>query len=241
MTSSLILRFERNTAGRDFLCGDVHGHLQKLDAALASVNFDPAVDRLFLLGDMVDRGPESARVLEYLERPEIHAIRGNHESWLVDYHDNTPMAPSLVDYTRHGGAWAIAMTPDERRPYADAFRDLPVAIELETEHGLLGLVHANCAVENWENLARVLRKPGLLEPHNMETLLYALQWDRSRIDFADPTPVAGVVAVVVGHTPVERPGWIGNHLFIDTGAWLTSADDRPLVLVEASKVRPPQS
>ena len=59
-------RFELNTAGRDFGVGDIHGYFTKLQAALDAIGFNPAVDRLFSVGDLVDRGPESAEVDTWL-------------------------------------------------------------------------------------------------------------------------------------------------------------------------------
>ncbi|MCA4078770.1 metallophosphoesterase, partial [Pseudomonas kurunegalensis] len=54
-----IKRFAANRAGRDFAVGDIHGHFTRLQAALDSAGFDPAIDRLFSVGDLVDRGPDS--------------------------------------------------------------------------------------------------------------------------------------------------------------------------------------
>jgi serine/threonine protein phosphatase 1 len=44
-------------------------------------------------------------------------------------------------------------------------------------------------------------------------------WDRVRIESEDRSGVAGVVAVVVGHTPLERPVVLGNVYHIDTMGW----------------------
>jgi len=72
--------FERNTQGRDFAVGDIHGHFTRLQAALEAVDFAPEVDRLFSVGDVVDRGPESERVLDWLAQPWFFAVQGNHEA-----------------------------------------------------------------------------------------------------------------------------------------------------------------
>lgn len=74
-----VQRFHLNATGRDFAVGDIHGHFGRLDAALAAAKFSPDHDRLFAVGDLVDRGPESADVLAWLERPWFHAICGNHD------------------------------------------------------------------------------------------------------------------------------------------------------------------
>src|ERR1700744_3027378 len=67
--------FERNTRGRDFAVGDIHACVSALLRALIEISFDPAVDRLFSVGDLVDRGREPERVFELLGRPWFHAVR----------------------------------------------------------------------------------------------------------------------------------------------------------------------
>lgn len=84
--TSFVQRFERNTTGRDLIVGDIHGCFTKLQAALDAVGFDRTVDRLFSVGDLVDRGPESDQVLNWLGQPWFHAVMGNHEQMAVMYH-----------------------------------------------------------------------------------------------------------------------------------------------------------
>ena len=76
--------FNRNQRGRDFVVGDIHGHFSALEMLLLQVNFDPEHDRVFSVGDMIDRGPESWRVIEFLNHPWFHSIMGNHEQMLLD-------------------------------------------------------------------------------------------------------------------------------------------------------------
>ena len=233
-TTPLIRRFTRNTVGRDFLCGDIHGHVKKLSLAMASVDYDGSKDRLFLLGDLVDRGPESDLVLDLLDVPGVYALRGNHDQWAIDYHDGRADAQL---YAMNGGAWFLGKAPAERQPFVDAFSALPLAIELETEHGLLALVHANVGNRHWQALAWVLSQPDMLSPGDQELLRDALMWDRSRVDRMDRTEVEGVLAVCVGHTPVERITSLGNTLYLDTGAWLPRNADKPFALLDASRIR----
>ena len=53
---SRVKRFAANTAGRDFAVGDIHGHFTRLQSALDKAGFEPSVDRLFSVGDLIDRG-----------------------------------------------------------------------------------------------------------------------------------------------------------------------------------------
>ena len=57
-------------------------------------------------------------------------------------------------------------------------------------------------------------------------------WGRSRITSKDQTPVTGIDAVVVGHTIVQEPAWLGNVHYIDTGAFHTGK----LTLIDAREV-----
>ena len=79
-------RVERNaTGGRDFVVGDVHGEFDTLEAMLASVGFLPGCDRLFALGDLIDRGPRSVDAVAWMERGRIAlSVRGNHEQMLLE-------------------------------------------------------------------------------------------------------------------------------------------------------------
>ena len=57
-------RFERNESGRDLVVGDIHGMFPHLSALLAQLEFDESRDRLFSVGDLVDRGPASTEAVE---------------------------------------------------------------------------------------------------------------------------------------------------------------------------------
>lgn len=213
----LIKRFSANTAGRDLIVGDVHGHFTKLRSALDAVGFDPARDRVFSVGDLVDRGPESEHVIDWLAYPWFHAVRGNHEDMVMRYAAGE-MATDL--YACNGGAWMIGKLRYERIEYGRAVAGLPIAIELETALGTVGLVHAECPLADWALFAAVLRQPGRLPPAELDHLIAMAQWKRDRFNSLDDSHVQNVRAVVVGHTPMERHTSLGNTYYIDTGAWL---------------------
>ena len=66
-----IPRIDPNPAGRDFVAGDVHGEFPTLERLLDQVGFETSRDRLFALGDLVDRGPDSAAALDWIESGRI--------------------------------------------------------------------------------------------------------------------------------------------------------------------------
>ena len=71
-------------AGRDLVIGDLHGEFDILEHALDTLRFAPGRDRLFTVGDLIDRGPRSADALEWLENGRFTgSVRGNHEPMMV--------------------------------------------------------------------------------------------------------------------------------------------------------------
>jgi serine/threonine protein phosphatase 1 len=223
----MLQTYGRNERGRDLIVGDIHGQFSKLAQALEAVGFDPeSGDRLFSVGDLVDRGPESAQALEWLAKPWFHPVAGNHEQLLRDYHLGLIPAPY---YVQNGGGWAVGMTPEERQPLVDALSALPIAITLDTERGPVGIVHANCPAKNWNELCSRLESEGQLPDDQpgqifVARMANACVWDRSRIQSGDETPVEGVRAVVVGHTPIQSSIVLGNVIHIDTGGWLAGRE-----------------
>ena len=68
---------------RIFVIGDVHGHLATFKALLHRLRLKPE-DRVVCLGDMVDRGPDSAGMVALLRsHPQLIAIKGNHEQMAI--------------------------------------------------------------------------------------------------------------------------------------------------------------
>lgn len=68
---------------RHWIVGDVQGCRTELERLLEHGRFDPAHDRLVLLGDLVNRGPDSAGVLRLARSLEAEAVLGNHDVRLL--------------------------------------------------------------------------------------------------------------------------------------------------------------
>lgn len=213
---NIIQRHGRNTKGRDFAIGDIHGCFSRLQTFLDGAGFDANADRLFSVGDLVDRGTESPLALDWLAKPWFHAVRGNHEDTAIRYACASPV--SIEMYSANGGDWFMDMAPSEQQRFAAIFQQLPLAIEIETSQGAVGIVHADCPTTDWQQFHVLLEKP------ITEALLTSTQdtclWSRRRIINMDRSSIDGIRAVVVGHTPLEQPTILGNVYHIDTGGWL---------------------
>jgi serine/threonine protein phosphatase 1 len=110
-----IRTFEVNAVGRDFAVADLHGSYSLLEALLKHVGFDPAVDRLFGVGDLVDRGPASMRCLQLLDEPWFHAVLSNHEQMMLEAFHGGYMGQFWL---QNGGMWGLGPLSDHvnRRP-----------------------------------------------------------------------------------------------------------------------------
>jgi serine/threonine protein phosphatase 1 len=197
-------KFERNRVGLDYVVGDIHGCFDRLRIALDQVGFDKSKDRLFSVGDLVDRGPASLDAMDWLDQPWFFAVRGNHEQMAINFEKGHNHA---FQYERNGGRWFINLDAQSQFRIAQRFNELPYAIEVDTPNGTFGIVHAEVPGNNWLRL----RDPGKEE---QEIAL----WERDRYMDDDQSLVEGIDRVYVGHTPVKRPVQLGNVFYIDTGA-----------------------
>jgi len=230
MSGDLLKKFAANQLGRDWIVGDVHGHFKRLQVELDARGFDQSKDRLFSVGDLVDRGPESDQALDWLARPWFHAVRGNHEEMAIDY--AAGQAPADW-YAANGGGWNISNPESTQQDFKHAFLCLPVAIELETAQGVVGIVHADCPYLKWQTFTQILTDAAVPLGEREHAQRMA-QWNRQRIDFGDKVGVQGVRAVVVGHTPLSHVTVLGNVHFIDTGGWL----GREFCILDAETLQP---
>lgn len=223
-------RLPANRGGRDFVVGDIHGCFDLVLRAMDRVGFDPAADRILSVGDLVNRGPHSHRSLRFLSYDWVACVRGNHEDLILRLHRQPDLPPATQAFLahHHGMAWWFSAPQSLRDAIADAFARLPIAIEVETPDGPLGLVHADVPHGlAWPDfLAR-------LEGGDARTVRAAL-WDRGRIRGGRCDEVAGIPRVAVGHC--DLPGGVtrfGNVFGVDTGAVYGGHGPGHLSFVEA--------
>lgn len=212
--SAYVKKFEKNIHGRDFIVGDIHGSFSLLQIALMDAGFNPVKDRLFCCGDLIDRGPESEYVIEFLTLPFVHSVRGNHEQMLLDlYKDGTPSKETLTYACQFNGLnWWLNVNKAKAASILNALKKLPYAMEIETERGTVGVVHAEVPLGiTWSEFVSSLETD--------ENIREICLWDRTRIENNDMSGVEGIDRVFVGHTPQSNGlKKYGNVYAIDTGA-----------------------
>ncbi len=230
-----LFRFEQPAAKRDrlkidmsgkvvYAIGDVHGCFSELKSLESIIQADSLAFNLpkliIMLGDYVDRGPESAYVLDHLLRPppigfQRICLAGNHEvamllyldgklpreAWLASggretlfsYGLDADHLAKLYGSTEKADEYVRRVIPDDHVRF---LRSLPIMVYSSR----LAFVHAGI-------------KPGVaLEDQEENDLLFI------RTEFFDNTDLLDRW-IVHGHTPIRFPRAAGRRINIDTGAF----------------------
>ncbi len=196
---------EQNIIGRDFVVGDIHGCYKLLMNCLKRVGFDPAKDRLFSVGDIIDRGPDSIKCLRLLQEPWFHMVRGNHEEMLINACGGGGGGESYNWWVSYG-AWAKWIDPEKMQAWARRLKELPIAMTIDLNEYQIGICHAETDGQNWRKMIE--------NPRSVDVML----WGRRVLRGKSPYDVEGVDITIHGHTPLDKPQWVGNRYFMDTGA-----------------------
>lgn len=225
----------QNYKGRDFVCGDIHGCFELLEEKLKEINFNTQQDRLFCVGDTIDRGIDSQAALYYFQQSWFFCIRGNHEQMLLDWITESPAFrnDAFRFHMHNGGIWVADYlgTPIHKladdinsddpvctlypalNHWIDAINKLPFAIEIKSARKKIGIIHAELPV--------YVKWPSLEAELNKTNVLYSILFSRKYIHSAKKNKyrIKGVDEIYCGHTIVETPQKIGNINYIDTGAF----------------------
>lgn len=207
---------------RYYVIGDIHGRLDLYEALIDAIEADdagrePADTQIILLGDLVDRGPQSAGVVArtrtWQEQRPVRVLAGNHEEMFLGAFERPEI---LRHFLKHGGRETIlsyglskkafnAMTLDELFDalptlIPQAERDYIASFEDMIEAGDYLFVHAG--IDPKVPIAQQKRSD--------------LLWIRDRF-LSHEGELEKVV--VHGHTIFKQVMDCGNRIGIDTGAF----------------------
>lgn len=101
-----------------YVLSDVHGHAKTLDRALDAVS-PGADDQIYVLGDMIDRGPDPVEVVRIVRSlPKACVLRGNHEQLMLEYLADPRDTNARVNWEINGGTTTRCALDALRRPQA---------------------------------------------------------------------------------------------------------------------------
>ena len=207
---------ERNRApgGRDWVVGDVHGCFRTLGQALRAIDFEHGRDRLFSVGDLIDRGPNSIEALEWLEGERFEAVvMGSHEAEMV----RLLQTGEILDPPKRYQQWMRQIPRQDLYRWHHALRPLPLAVTVEIAHGRVGIVHCGTWQDSWEATIEALEKRDITA---INTVLLGPD-NQAKREAPTGNKVSGIDRVIAGHRPVSEPQRTANCLNIDTGAGIS--------------------
>ena len=196
--------------------GDIHGRRDLLEKLLLQLESGPPV---VCVGDYVDRGENSAEVLQMLyQRPEITCLRGNHEDMMLGF---------LANPKAHGPRWL-------RNGGLQTLASFGIAGVTDTsgEHDLDAARSALQAAMG-EQMIRWLKTLPLTHLSGNVAVVHAAADPTHPVDDQDPdhllwghpaflrTTRKDGIWVVHGHTIVDQPQMDAGRIAIDTGAYAT--------------------
>lgn len=207
---------------RVYAVGDIHGRLDLFEQLLQRIEADnaargPADTTLILLGDLIDRGPDSRamvdRAMELVQAGNVRVLAGNHEEMLLVSMENDE---ALRHFLRHGGKetlFSYGLDPAEySRSTLPDLRERMAAL-VPGEH--IAFFHAmedHIVIGDYLFVHAGIR-PGV--PIEEQTTS-DLRWIRR--EFLDHADWHGHL-VVHGHTITDAPDVQPNRIGVDTGAY----------------------
>ncbi|MFS0516340.1 metallophosphoesterase family protein [Nostoc sp. UIC 10607] len=207
------------TSPRRIVIGDVHGHYEGLMTLLEAIA-PTSDDQIYFLGDLIDRGPHSSQVVNFVKRHNYPCLLGNHEQMLLNILTNErTSSPTMQAWLCSGGQATVASYHEAPIPddHLDWFKSLPTYLDL----GDIWLTHAG--VDPSKSVAKQTADE--------------LCWIREEFHSIEK-PYFPDKLIIIGHTitftlPGVSPGKLAQGegwLDIDTGAyhprsgWLTGLD-----------------
>jgi len=220
---------------RVWVIGDVHGHSDALENLITEIDPNPG-DRIVLMGDLIDRGPDSRMVIRIAqERADTFVIRGNHEDWALNEIDQNQSKTWTANLD-----WLIAGGKQCLDSYSNADGELNLENWNHDLEWMMSMPHC-LLLDDWI-LVHAGLEPGVeLESQDPKQLMWIRDEFHAATEPVDPrrSVVFGhsITHVVLGKRIGEiakskstlkdgRPLWFG----IDTGAcdsdsgWLTAMD-----------------
>jgi len=196
--------------------GDIHGNLTAFNQCMERSQFDSNVDTLIQLGDVADRYENTAQVVEELLKiPNLIAIRGNHDVWVMNWLLTNKIETVWVN---NGGKETIS-----------SYEKL--AAHRIPEHKKFFTEIQQDSYTDSQN--RIFVHGGFTHPKAPKFDLIKTQchWDRSLLEAAvigeklgkKPTILSGFNEIYIGHTKTlvwstDQPINIYNLWDMDTGA-----------------------
>lgn len=192
------ITLNKNTSGRDLLLADVNGCVNELYKLIDEVNFSED-DRLFLLGNSINKGLYSYEVVQFTKNKNVYPLLGNAEMYMLTALTKGLPAEEKEVFTQqwddNGGTWRHNATPQQLNEMYNEILQWPLSVTINSDKKY-GLVHAESPFDDWNEFINASITYNIVSrATNGQTIL---QGERTG-------QVSNVDTVVSGHTQLARP------------------------------------
>lgn len=192
---------------------DVHGCYDELMIVLRHINFNFDHDRLFCVGDVVDRGTNNVRTIALYYQPWFFSVLGNHELMIYDL--------QAISH-RNGNQWVIDMLNSGSnnqqiiKDLQEHIQSMPSAIDISVGDKKYGVIHAEMpfGTDYWDDISTA---PDYRSTMSEQSFIWGRLVRSARIE----VEVIGIDYLFTGHTIVKQPTKMGQQIFLDTGFYHT--------------------
>lgn len=242
MTHKSIVNHYEENLDKIWVVGDIHGCFSKLESSMNMAGFNKETDKLFSVGDLVDRGPESLEAGNWIKKDYFYAIRGNHEDmflkWLEFGDDD------LYNYGNevNGGGWALKQKIEDLDKLAEQFHQLPYLRIIHSKNKKIAIVHAE--------LPKNITTQNSTDNNELDSeLVEIMTWNREKVSkilnkkynnndrIINETANEDFCLIIVGHTPIKNAFLFNSYVYIDTAGWIENKKFTLMRLSEILKIR----
>ncbi|MCF0115834.1 MAG: fructose-bisphosphatase class III [Erysipelotrichaceae bacterium] len=202
-----------------YLISDIHGDYEHFIEILNLIHLQEE-DELYILGDLMDRGKDSFKLLQYvMDHKNIKLIKGNHELF---YELNYERKLTTTAWCRMGGLYSVSelasLSSEEKEKYYQFVKGLPHYIKINVKNKDYFLCHSGVRETGRVMEGKVIKvKESIDSQIANNEFIYLCDADMYKIGKKwkfDET-------MIVGHFPTLNYGrpkiYKGNFIDIDTG------------------------
>lgn len=217
------LNIDHNPKARHLIFGDIHGRYDDMMKLLDHVGYDPDVDYVYSVGDMIDRGFKNTEtVLFFTSHPNRFAVLGNHELMFMDAITGTKGLKDYYFWFNNGGYSTAQELKLKKIHDSWLFKNL---------EDLPFILHVDINDENYNGF-RIMHGEfpsnlnegeieAIMASDNARKFLIETTWSRKGIYMHQkvgytPRPEQ-TITTFSGHSFVEDVTNIGNRYYIDLG------------------------
>ena len=196
--------------GKTYCCSDIHAHLDVFEKALEILGPE---DKLFIIGDVIDKGPDGVKVLQkIIENEKCELIIGNHDLMMLEFlnsakeFDDPEEFERFSKYSRIGDVWLTmndgektyndfkSLSQEEQEKIFNYLKGTYVLRKLNINRNDFVLVHAVAINQGEEEV-----KTAELLENGHYNWMSEYVWGRYDVPVED-------TVVITGHTTVQHYG-----------------------------------